>query len=112
MQEPEFEPRQVGEWIKAARAAEDVTQEWLGEAAGVTKQAISQFEDGTTLPGEETFRKIVTALRRPSALADRYGVFRETERWREAMVRRGIASEADIDATIRLARSIQDPRRQ
>ena len=105
-----FDPKRLGPWLRSARDAEGVTQEWLGERADVTKQAISQFEDGTTLPSEETFRKIVVALRQPAELADRYGVHRETEAWRERMIRRGLASEDDVDAAIRLLRTIQQPK--
>lgn len=102
-----FDPARLGSWLREARDVQGLSQEWVGERAGVTKQAISQFELGTTVPDEATLRKILEALKQPQELADQWAVYRETERLREDMVRRGLASVEDIDLAIRLLRRIQ-----
>ena len=40
----------IGERIKEARNKAKLTQEQLGERLGITKSAISQWENGNTLP--------------------------------------------------------------
>lgn len=54
----------LGKRLKAARLAAGLTQEQLGEIAGVSKQAVSQIENGTTQnPESKTLDPICRALK-------------------------------------------------
>lgn len=53
----------MGERIKQLREARKLTQEQLGEAVGVSKSAVSQWEDGSTKNIKlTTFLRLVEAL--------------------------------------------------
>ena len=54
-----------GERLKAARIYRNKTITELAEVAGVTKQAISQFENGKATPSFETLLRITSALEFP-----------------------------------------------
>lgn len=56
--------RTIGERLKHARSAAKLSQEELGRAAGMTKQAISGIERGETkIPGADTVEAICAVLK-------------------------------------------------
>lgn len=52
----------IGEIIRSHRIAKNMTQKELGEKVFVTKQAVSKWETGKTLPDIETVRKLCDIL--------------------------------------------------
>ena len=53
----------MGDRIKQLRKARNLTQEAFAQAVGVTKSAVSQWEDGSTKNLKlETFLKVLDAL--------------------------------------------------
>lgn len=51
--------------LRSEREAQTLTQEWIADKAGVTKQAISQYENDTTgraRPSVDVMRKWIRAL--------------------------------------------------
>jgi len=52
----------IGEKIRNARKAANMTQKMLGTALGVSPQMIAQYEKGNRLPKIETLRSIAGAL--------------------------------------------------
>lgn len=53
----------MGDRIKQLRSARNLTQEQLAHAVGVTKSAVSQWEDGSTKNLKlETFLRVLEAL--------------------------------------------------
>jgi predicted DNA binding protein len=55
----------IGEKVRLARQIRNKTITQLSEEVGVSKQAISQFENGVVEPKAETFFKLVQVLRFP-----------------------------------------------
>jgi len=53
----------IGDYIRSARLAAGVTQDDLGRAAGVSGQAVSQWERGETVPEVERIPVIARALK-------------------------------------------------
>lgn len=47
---PPEQARSLGETLKARRAAANYTQEYVAEALGVSRQAVSKWENGTSDP--------------------------------------------------------------
>ena len=52
----------AGERVRVAREARGLTQEQLAEAAGVSKQTISNLENGHRLPARRTVERVAAAL--------------------------------------------------
>ncbi len=57
--------KSIGEIIKAHRIEKNMSQEELGKKLFVTKQAVSKWENGKTLPDIETIRKLTDILSIP-----------------------------------------------
>ena len=54
----------IGERIEQYRNAADLTQEQLGDAVGVSKQAISNYEKNRRIPGHDTILQMADVLGR------------------------------------------------
>ena len=54
--------KQIGNIIREHRVAQNLTQEELGKELHVTKQAVSKWETGRTLPDVETMRRLSDVL--------------------------------------------------
>ena len=54
--------KQIGNTIREYRMAQNLTQEELGKELHVTKQAVSKWETGRTLPDVETLRRLSDVL--------------------------------------------------
>lgn len=54
--------KQIGNIIREHRVAQNLTQEELGQELHVTKQAVSKWETGRTLPDVETLRRLSDVL--------------------------------------------------
>ena len=54
--------KSIGEIIKVRRVEKGITQEQLGQALFVSKQAVSKWENNVTLPDIETIRRICDVL--------------------------------------------------
>lgn len=54
--------KQIGNIIREHRVAQNLTQEELGKELHVTKQAVSKWETGRTLPDVETLRRLSDVL--------------------------------------------------
>lgn len=114
---PAFDPGRLGWWLRTVREGQGLSQEWVADKASsvlgrprpLTKQAISQFENETTVPDEETLRGVMRALGQADAdaLVNEWWYRRETERLRAEMKTRGIASDEDVDAIIRVLRGLR-----
>ncbi|WP_063735641.1 helix-turn-helix domain-containing protein [Streptomyces sp. RTd22] len=59
--------RAVGVRIRAARTWRNLTQERLGERAGMDRQAMNRIEQGHQAPGLDTLIRIADALDVPLA---------------------------------------------
>lgn len=57
--------KSIGEIIKTHRQNHNMSQEELGKKLFVTKQAVSKWENGKTLPDIETIRKLTEILNIP-----------------------------------------------
>lgn len=59
--------REIGENIRSARLERNLTQEKLGDRAGLDRQAIGQVENGLSSPRLDTLLLIADALATPLA---------------------------------------------
>jgi len=57
-----FDRYQFGDMIRRCRKAVGLTQQQLGDKIGTTNVAISQFENGKTVPGVATVVDLANAL--------------------------------------------------
>lgn len=64
----------MGQSIKDAREAKQLTQEQLGELVGVKKAQISRWENGRNVSGD-TLRKVFRALEMPIYLKTEIGLY-------------------------------------
>ncbi|MBI1864921.1 MAG: helix-turn-helix transcriptional regulator [Nitrospirae bacterium] len=79
--------RQIGERIRSRRKALAMTQEELGELAGVTYQQIQKYEKGASKLSPERLQRVAAALHVP---LDYF--FRDEKSGRLVSVREGLAS--------------------
>ncbi|OGW59501.1 MAG: hypothetical protein A2V83_10310 [Nitrospirae bacterium RBG_16_64_22] len=79
--------RQIGERIRSRRKALAMTQEELGELAGVTYQQVQKYEKGASKLSPERLQRVAAALHVP---LDYF--FRDEKSGRQGSVREELAS--------------------
>ena len=57
----------LGKTIRDLRKRQNLTQDALADAAGISRTSLSQIENGVR-PGEDTFKRLCTALTVPESL--------------------------------------------